>query len=80
MTESRPTRQLAWHAISDRRRRRCLPTLTSALPQLTVVLCEVHSRRTELTCTKLTQLDGASLVTRVSVTKFIGYSSKKNWK
>jgi len=31
-----------------------------------------ESRRTELTCTKLTQLHGALLVTRVSVTTLIG--------
>jgi len=32
----------------------------------------VHSRRTELTGTKLTQLHDALLVTRASVTKLIG--------
>jgi len=35
-------------------------------------LSAVHSRQTELTCNKLTQLHDALLVTRVSVTKLIG--------
>ena len=38
----------------------------------TVNLSPVHSRRTEVTCTKLTQLHDMLLVTRVSVTKLIG--------
>ena len=36
----------------------------------------VHSGRTELTCNKLTQLHDTLLVTRASVTKFIGCSSR----
>jgi len=37
-----------------------------------VNLSRVHSKRTEVTCTKLTQLHDTLLVTRVSVTKLIG--------
>jgi len=39
-------------------------------------LSRVHSRQTELNCTKLTQLYDAWLVTRVSVTKLIGCSAR----
>ena len=50
-----------------------MPTLLPNPGYATAVdLSRADSRRTKLTCTKLTQLHDALLVTRVSVTKLIG--------